>query len=104
MRCAVSLEKKADRADMPVPFQSAFVMKGTIPSELNDRAENSHQPFRRRERAMLCFRRMRSLQKDASRHGQVHNHFNRKRHLTSRQIYEDLRDIAFTAWRTLGPS
>jgi hypothetical protein len=53
---------------------------------------------------MLCFRRMRSLQKDASRHGQVHNHFNRKRHLTSRQIYEDLRDIAFTAWRTLGPS
>ncbi len=30
---------------------------------LNNRAENSHLPFRRRERAMLCFRRMRSLQK-----------------------------------------
>jgi hypothetical protein len=29
----------------------------------NNRAENSHQPFRRRERAMLRFRRMRSLQK-----------------------------------------
>ena len=27
---------------------------------LNNRAENFHQPFRRRERAMLCFRRMRS--------------------------------------------
>ena len=29
----------------------------------NNRAENSHLPFRRRERAMLRFRRMRSLQK-----------------------------------------
>ncbi|AGI68892.1 IS91-family transposase [Octadecabacter antarcticus 307] len=33
---------------------------------LNNRAENSHQPFRRRERAMLRFRRMRSLQKFVS--------------------------------------
>jgi putative transposase len=33
---------------------------------LNNRAENSHPPFRRRERAMLRFRRMRSLQKCAS--------------------------------------
>ena len=43
---------------------------------LNNRAENSHQPFRRRERAMLRFRRMRSLQKFASLHGSNHNHFN----------------------------
>lgn len=42
----------------------------------NNRAENSHQPFRRRERAMLRFRRMRSLQKFASVHSSVHNHFN----------------------------
>lgn len=33
---------------------------------LNNRAENSHQSFRRRERAMLRFRRMRSLQKFVS--------------------------------------
>ena len=42
---------------------------------LNNRAENSHLPFRRRERAMLRFRRMRTLQKFASIHAPVHNHF-----------------------------
>lgn len=36
--------------------------------------ENLHQPFRRRERAMLRFRRMRSLQKFAAVHATVHNH------------------------------
>jgi putative transposase len=41
----------------------------------NNRAENSHQPFRRRERAMLRFRRMRSLQKFASTHASVRNQF-----------------------------
>ena len=45
---------------------------------LNNRAENSHQPFRRRERAMLRFRRMKTLQKFASVHAQVHNHFNQE--------------------------
>ncbi|HSF90972.1 MAG TPA: IS6 family transposase [Paracoccaceae bacterium] len=45
---------------------------------LNNRAENSHLPFRRRERAMLRFRRMRSLQKFVAVHASVHNHFNQK--------------------------
>ncbi len=40
---------------------------------LNNRAENSHQPFRRRERAMERFRRMKTLQKFAAVHGTVHN-------------------------------
>ena len=40
----------------------------------NNCAENPHQPFRRRERAMLRFRRMRSLQTFAAVHGSVHNH------------------------------
>ena len=39
----------------------------------NNRAENSHPPFRRRERAMRRFRRMKSLQKFASVHANVHN-------------------------------
>ena len=51
---------------------------------LNNRAENSHQPFRRREMAMLRFRRMRTLQKFAAVHASVHNHFNQERHLYSR--------------------
>ena len=50
----------------------------------NNRAENSHQPFRRRERAMERFRRMKTLQKFAAVHGTVHNHFNQDRHLISR--------------------
>ncbi len=41
---------------------------------LNNRAENSHQPFRRRERAMAKFRSAKSLQKFASIHSSVHNH------------------------------
>jgi putative transposase len=40
----------------------------------NNRCENSHQPLRRRERAMLRFRRMKTLQKFASVHGSFHNH------------------------------
>jgi putative transposase len=53
-----------------------------------NRAENSHQPFRWRERAMLRFRRMRTLQKFASVHASVHNHFNQERSLTPRAIFK----------------
>jgi putative transposase len=69
---------------------------------LNNRAENSHQPFRRRERAMLCFRRMRSLQKFAAVHGSVHTHFNAERHLYSRSNFKLNRAVALTEWRGLG--
>jgi putative transposase len=67
----------------------------------NNRAENSHQPFRRRERAMLRFRRMRSLQTFASVHGSVHNHFNAERSLTSRDHYKQARTAALAEWRAL---
>jgi len=50
----------------------------------NNRVENSHLSFRRRERAMNRFRRMKSLQKFASVHANVHNHFNQERHLVDR--------------------
>ncbi|HVP99230.1 MAG TPA: DDE-type integrase/transposase/recombinase [Roseiarcus sp.] len=55
---------------------------------LNNRAENSHQPFRRRERGMQRFRSMKTLQKFSSFHAQVHNHFNQERHLVTRQVYK----------------
>ncbi|WP_055664092.1 IS6 family transposase, partial [Jannaschia seosinensis] len=55
---------------------------------LNNRAENSHLPFRRRERAMQRFRRMRSLQKFAAVHASVSNHFNQERSLSSRDIFK----------------
>ena len=41
---------------------------------LNNRAENSHQPFRRRERAMQRFRSTKTLQKFSAVHAQVYNH------------------------------
>ena len=68
---------------------------------LNNRAENSHLPFRRRERAMLRFRRMRSLQKFASVHASVLNHFNSERHLYSRQNFKLNRAAALAEWRQL---
>ena len=67
----------------------------------NNRAENSHLPFRRRERTMLRFRQMRSLQKFASMHSSVHNHFNLQRNIESRERFKSLRDAALLQWREL---
>jgi putative transposase len=67
----------------------------------NNRAENSHQPFRRRERAMLRFRKMRTLQKFASVHASVFNHFNQERALYSRQNFKANRAAALAEWRGL---
>ena len=68
---------------------------------LNNRAENSHLPFRRRERAMSRFRRMRSLQKFVSIHSSVYNHFNHQRNIESGARFKSLRDAAFLEWREL---
>jgi len=68
---------------------------------LNNRGENSHLPFRRRERAMQRFRRMRSLQKFASVHASVTNHFNIERSLSSRSLFKLNRAAALTEWRGL---
>ena len=54
----------------------------------NNRAENSHQPFRRREGAMARFRDIKTLQKFASVHASIHNHFNHQRHLNRRDIFK----------------
>ena len=69
---------------------------------MNNRAENSHQPFRRREWAMQRFRLMRSLQKFASVHSTVHNLFNSERHLYSRDNFKFNRAAALAEWRQLG--
>ena len=69
---------------------------------LNNRAENSHLPFRRRDRAMLRFSRMRTLQKFVAVHASVHNHFNQERHLYSREHFKFNRAAALAEWRKLG--
>jgi putative transposase len=66
---------------------------------LNNRAENSHQPFRRRERTMLRFKSAKTLQKFASVHSSIHNHFNLERHLTDRQTFKLNRTAALEEWR-----
>ena len=68
---------------------------------LNNRAENSHQPFRRREGAMARFRDIKSLQKFASAHASIHNHFNLDRHLNNRDTFKKNRSAALAEWRQL---
>ena len=67
----------------------------------NNRVENSHQPFRRRERAMLRFRRIHSLQKFVSVHSSISNLFNSDRSLSSRNVYKAARTAALAEWRAL---
>ena len=68
---------------------------------LNNRAENSHQPFRRRESAMAKFRGVKTLQKFAAAHASIHNHFNHDRHLNRRDVFKQNRSAALAEWRQL---
>ena len=68
----------------------------------SNRAENGHLAFRRRERAMERFRRVRSLQMFASVHASVCNHFNSERSLSSRATFKQNRAAAVAEWRELG--
>ena len=68
---------------------------------LNNRVENCHLPFRRRERAMLRFRRMKTLQKFASIHANIANHFNLERHLVDRKTFKERRFAALAEWQSL---
>ena len=67
----------------------------------NNRLENSPLPFRRRERAMLRFRRMKTLQKFASVQASVHNHFNLERHLIDRTTYKESHSVALAKWQAV---
>jgi putative transposase len=66
---------------------------------LNNRAENSRQPFRRREKAMAKFRATKTLEKYSSVHTSLHNHFNR--HRTRRDAFKKARAAALAEWRQL---
>ncbi len=67
----------------------------------NNRCENPHLPFRRRERAMLRFRQMKSRQKFSSVHAAFHNHFNQDRHLINRETSKTQRSAALAEWQSL---
>jgi putative transposase len=103
--------KKHGRADVFVTvkfrsYSAALRDLGAVDRQetgrwVNKRAENSHLPFRRRERAMLRFRRMRTLQKFAAVHALVQNLFNTERSLPSRRHFNQNRAAALTEWRGL---
>src|SRR6202167_4902030 len=65
----------------------------------NNRAENSHQPTRRRERKMQRFKSTGSAQKSLSAQAAVYNTFNVQRHLTSARSHRVLRAAAMSTWR-----
>ena len=66
----------------------------------NNRAENSHQVVRRRERKMQRFKSARSTQRFLAIHAPVHNTFNVQRHLVSRRTLRLFRAEANQAWQT----
>jgi transposase-like protein len=85
-------------------YASAFRrLRLTCPHEQglrrNNRAENSHQVVRRRERKMQRFKSARSAQRLLSMHAAVHNNFNLQRHLVSRSTLRIFRAEAATQWR-----
>ncbi|MBN9466991.1 hypothetical protein [Brevundimonas sp.] len=68
---------------------------------MNNRVENSHLPFRRRERATPRFRQMKTLQKYSAVHTAFHNHFNQDRHLINRDHFNARRSAALAEWQPL---
>ena len=65
----------------------------------NNRAENSHQPTRRRERKMQGFKSPGSAQRFLSTHAAIYNTFNVQCHLSTRQTHRALRSAAMNTWR-----
>ena len=62
---------------------------------LNNRAENSHRPTRRRERQMQRFKSARQAQRFLSAHAFIHGHFHPRRHRTRARNYQAARATAF---------
>lgn len=66
----------------------------------NNRAENSHQPVRRRERKMQRFKSAATTQRFLSIHAATYNTFYHQRHLLNRPTFKQLRSGSFEAWTT----
>ena len=66
---------------------------------LNNRAENSHRPTRRRERQMQRFKSPEQAQYFLSAHAFIHDHFHPRRHRLPASAYRAIRSVAFDVWR-----
>ncbi len=72
-----------------------------VGKRLNNRAENSHLPTRRRERKQQRFKSARSAQRFLSIHAAFYNHFNIQRHLLARKSMKQFRIETLEAWSAL---
>jgi putative transposase len=66
---------------------------------LNNRAENSHRPMRRRERQMQRFKSPEQAQRFLSAHAMIYGHFHPRRHLMAAEQYRRSRRKAFQIWQ-----
>jgi putative transposase len=66
---------------------------------LDNRAENSHRPARRRERQMQRFKSPGQAQDFRSTHAFIHGYFHPRRHLLTAKSYRAIRSKAFSAWQ-----
>ena len=71
---------------------------------LNNRAENSHRPTRRREKVMQKFKSMDHAQQFLSPFGLIYEHFKPKRHLMSAADYRQLMSVRLQDWRGMTAS
>jgi len=78
-----------------------LAMKQETGRWMNNRAENSHLPMRRREYAMQKFRLRQTLQKFSAVHSAIANHFNLQRHLISRDEFKVQRTATLAQWQQL---
>jgi putative transposase len=65
---------------------------------LNNRAENSHQPTRQRERAMKGFRSVSGAQRFLSAFSDISPHFRPRRHLMTATEYRAEMTTRFAIW------
>jgi class 3 adenylate cyclase len=93
----------ARRADLRRAGDREIAIDRSVPREhrrrKNNRAENSHQAVRRRERKLQRFKSARSAQRFLSMHAAVHNTFNFQRHPISRSTLRTFRAEASAEWR-----
>jgi len=68
---------------------------------LNNSCENSHLPFRQKERSMQKFKSRVTLQIFTSTHAQIYNYFNYQRHLQKRKVFKQQRSNSLSEWRGL---
>jgi putative transposase len=92
--------------DKLVSYGAAFKILGMVKLQdttrrKNNLCENSHLPFRRKERSMQRFKSRITLQIFTSLHSQIYNHFNHQRHFQKRDVFKKLRNESLSEWRGL---